>query len=242
MNSLAPAHNPNLLYLPGWRSSLRVSPLKWPLDLNATLGVHGALHMLANQGHDTERAASQRPMIVLIPKDSRDGRSAERWEAHWLHADAQRLAERSFPVELFGAVRRLEIGSFSEVAVSIPEPGMYRVRVSSETPMIVRQSGRDGIFKTRLAPGDWIGSLHQTVRRFFGPLPWLDEIHVRYDRWQAGKSLHETKWSTGREPAFAWEWDGEVNACGLLALRIVEQLGIGARVSRGFGRLRVTAC
>ena len=241
MSSLAPVHNPNLLYLPGWRSSLRISPLKWPLDLNGTLGVHGALHMLSNQGHDTERAASQRPMIILIPRDPTEGKS-EKWEAHWLHQDAPRLANRSFLVELYGAIRRLEIGHFSEVAVAIPEPGLYRLRVESLTPTIIRQDGRGGVFKQRLNPGDWIGSLHQAVRRYFREIPWLAEAYVRMDRWQCGSQRYETKWSTGREPAFVWGWEGEANACGLLALRVVEQMGIGSRVSRGFGRMEIHIC
>lgn len=234
-----PVHAHSRLYLPGWRSSLRITPLRWPLDLNGTLCVHGALHRVASVGHDAEREMCQKPLIVLIPREPQAPRfESVQWDVQWLTDEASsRLQDRSFGVELWDIVRRIDIGTFHEISVSIPPPGAYEVVVEATTPILLKATNRG--WKERMTPGDWIGAAHQSVRRFFGRQRWAERATFDINSWDVRTLGADTRWSGGRVPCFLWRWNGCVDSDTLLMLRVLEQLGIGSTVSRGFGRFRL---
>lgn len=226
------------LYLPGWRSTLSITPLRWPLDINGTLCVHGALHRVASVGHDSERAACQKPLIVLIPRLPAGPRfESAVWDVHWLTDEAKRLQDRQFGVELWKIVRRLDVGTFHEMAVAIPMPGRYSVKVQATTPMLLKTTERG--WKERLTPGDWIGAAQQSIRRFYGIQPWSKRAVFDINGWCVQTIEVDTRWSGRKIPSFLWKWQGTVDADTLLALRVMEQLGIGSTVSRGFGRFEL---
>lgn len=228
------------LKLPGWRSTLDIAPLRHSIDLHDTIKLHGALHLCANVGHDLARAQCQKPLIVLIPREpTGEGWASNRWDAHWMTEAATSMDGRTLPVELLGAIRRITIGQFHEVAVSIPPQGTYSVVVESLTPMILKRA--DGSFAAHLSPGDWIGATHQSLRRFLGSSVSKIFASACFDLsgWRCRRVEVDTRWSGRPIAAFLWTCRASVDASGLLALRVLEQLGIGATVSRGFGRLSI---
>lgn len=238
MNS--PARSPDLLYLPAQRSDITISPLRWPMDLRGTLCLHGALHMLANVGHDRERAQCQRPLIVLRPLTPDAAGASNRWDALWLHKDSHKLAGKTFPVELFGAIRRVSVSEMSQVSVEIPRSKQQAVKVRGLTPMLIKQTS--GGFFERCDRGIWLGALQQSLRRFLGAQPWAERAIFEIARFDQAQIETDTRWSGRRISGFWWEWSGVVDANGLLALRVAQEVGIGSTVSRGFGRIKVQEC
>ncbi|HMY57072.1 MAG TPA: hypothetical protein PK472_02385 [Pseudomonadota bacterium] len=228
----------NQLPLPGWRSTLRIAPLRHPVSLDTSIKLHGVLHTVANVGHDTSRTTGQKPHVILIPRAPIGSVfGSEEWEAHWTHEKAHSLSDRVFPVEIFGAIRRIEIGPFHEMAISIPTATVTKIKVSAVTPLLTKETG--GGFRETLAPNDWRGSLHQAVRRWYGSQKWLDKAKFDMSSWARRHISVDTRWSGRPVSGWMWEWSGSANAEGLLALRVAEQLGIGSTVSRGYGRLHV---
>lgn len=225
------------LRLPGWRSTLRITPLRHPIDVQQSIKLHGALHTVAGIGHDTERSACQRPLIVLIPRDPISPRfESESWEAHWMHPEAHRLSDTKKPMEIFGAVRRVEIGPMHEVTQQLPPVGSYKVTVRSVTPLLIKSAGQ---LVARMNRGVYVGTVHQSVRRWFGKTDWMDAAALNFERFAEQPLTTDTRWSGGAIAGHMVTWQGRVNEAGLLALRVCEQLGMGSTVSRGFGRIHV---
>lgn len=219
--------------LPGWRSTLHISPLKWPLDLHGTLGVHGTLHLIANQDHGP--MMGKPPSIILIPGMPQGDRYLSRsWYAHWLNPDAHKLQNQAFNVEIYGALRRLQIGTFEQIKLAMPASGTYLVALRAITPLLKKTE--QGHFRSHFSPGDFIGAIHQCLRRFVGNPVWMSKLEMRIDDWQCLPIQQNTGWSGNNVAAFLWSCHAQVNEGGLLAIRIAEQFGLGATISRGYGR------
>lgn len=224
------------LKLPGYRSTLKISPLRHAVALRDSIKLHGALHTVAGVGHDTERSNRRRPFIVLIPRNpSQDNFASERWEAQWTAPETWALSDTDKPVELFGAIRRVQIGPFHELEIPVPAPGLYRVQIKSQTPLMIKQTG--GGWKDRLGNCDLLGAINQSVRRWFGEPIWLENAIFEGKHLTKKAIPVDTRWSGGQVAGWMLRAEYQVNAGGLLALRVIEHLGLGATVSRGYGRI-----
>lgn len=223
------------LELPGWRSTLKITPMRAPLALGDSIKLHGTLHTVAGTGHDTERTNRQKPLIVLIPKHPRATNFAsEEWEAQWIHPAMWSLSDVTKPVDIFGAIRRIEVGPFHKLVLSVPAAGRYQVRISGITPLILKQTG--GGWKSQLGYGELLGALSMSVRRWYTD-EWTKKATYSFRSLQKTLVEVDTRWSGGTVCGWVWSAYCETNAEGLLALHVLEHLGIGATVSRGYGRI-----
>lgn len=223
------------LELPGWRSTLKISPLRAPLALGDSIKLHGALHTIAGTGHDTERTNRQKPLIVLIPKHPQAMHfTSEEWEAQWIHPAMWPLSDVIKPVEIFGAIRRIEVGPFHKLSLPVPSEGMYQLRITGTTPLILKQTG--GGWKSQLGYGELLGALSMSLRRWFTD-DWTKKATYSFRHLQKELVAVDTRWSGGTVSGWIWSAFCETNAEGLLALQVLEHLGLGATVSRGYGRI-----
>lgn len=216
------------LKLPGWRSSLLISPLSRPLDIQGGYSAHGALSLILGRPHDRKS-----PNFALV--------ADQRWlirEVHWLHPDSFRLSDSWHRVELYGALRGVQIGPMRELSVPVAEPGRYRVQLATLTPLIIRQT-EDRRDLRRPDPARLIGAVQQSVRRCLGrevarpfeaaAMTWTVVAWNRLT-WQ-------DPWESEVRGGLTLQADVETDAAGLTALRVLAELGMGSRTSRGYGRV-----
>lgn len=236
--------------LPGWRSTLRISPLKHNLDLSATHPLHGALTLVLGHPHQ-----GRVPNFILCPRqmeryDLRDQTSplwcfrSDAWQVHWLHPDAWRLSDTKNRVELFGALRLVEVGPMQEVSLPWPQEGRYHVLLESLSPFIMRHGSHER--KTRaehreMSGGLLLGAVHCSLKKLLGdgyaPLEKMrlcpSSLGWEYLRFHTG-------WNDEIKGGLLFHAVAEVDHLGLLALRILAEMGMGTYISRGFGRVRLS--
>lgn len=232
--------------LPGWRSSLRITPLRHPVDLASSMPLHGALSLVLGQPH-----ASKTPNFLLAPQQVQErpgdplrGRVFEGLQVHWLHPEAWRLSDSKHRVDLWRALRFVEIGPMAEVVTADPEPGEYGVVLRTLTPVTFTRD-QDGGAHAWMSRGLLLGVVMASAARLLGK-PAVKALPVE------GFRARVTEQRLLRFPA-APGWDAlvrggvefraeiECPAAWLGVLRVLEQLGLGRNVSRGFGRFRLSA-
>lgn len=218
------------IHLPGLRSTLRISPLSRPLDIQGGYSAHGALSLILNRPHD-----SKTPNFAMV--------ADERWlirEVHWFHPDAFALSDSWHRVELFGALRGVEIGPMRSVSCLVATPGRYAVEVETLTPLIIRLT-KDRREIRRADPAMLIGAVQQSLRRCLGresAKPFEGARMV----WSVVESRHLTwkdPWESEVRGGLKLRATVETDAAGLTALRVLAELGMGSRTSRGYGRIRL---
>lgn len=221
--------------IPGWRSTLRISPLSSPIDIrHGSRSAHGALSLILNQGHEPKV-----PNFCFVA-----GRDYAVTAVHWLHPAAWGLSDSRHRVELYGALRQVQIGPMEERFIEKPEPGAYLVQVETDTPMIIRKTGTR-LSINRVDPGMLIGALKQSTRKWCDGEPGarqivgcpLDDIPMT---WTVVSQQHlpfTLGWDDRVRGGIVFKAAVATNHHGLLALRLLAELGMGTSPSRGYGRI-----
>ncbi len=231
-------HDQSVLFLDGWQSTLQITPLHWPIDLHGSLSVHGALHKIAKIGHDDHVKRQKKPGFILIPTNPQGTSfSSESWNIHFLDPNAYSLAQQTYLIELYGDKKTLQIGEFKNVSIPMPTIGQYEIMLSSQTPMICKTE--NGEFKTHISTGELIGAIHQLIRKIIKNPFWAKEMKIYVENLKITKIKVNTKWSGKDIQSFLWECKMLANESGYLAIKIAEYFGLGAAISRGFGRFKI---
>jgi hypothetical protein len=230
-------------YIPGALHDLRIEggPPPWVYSLSNVRDMHAIATKLTRDPH------ANIPPFALWP-----GPLGGKWWL-WTSINASRfLSSRKFVMDVAGRERCVSLSA--AIRVRWPEryePGVYRARIETVTPVVIRAAGGS---KTRTDPD--AGNLSSTLGMTLAPrlgLPWIKRedlpitIIDQYTTPYTGKvdGRHAPKGGQriggdGRVRGWHGVVDVECNERVRWLLDCAELLGLGGRVAFGFGRIRVT--
>jgi len=212
-------------FLPGVVSCLSIDPPgKWPLALRNLRAVHGTVCHLIGEPHE------QRAALSVFPY-------GQHWWI-WLASDkATTLAGRAHEVNLFNGPRRLIIGLPMRLKSPVVQRrGRQRVRIDAITPVSTRSMG---VYRTCPEASHLRSSAADLARRI-GVSVDPDDLRCEI----VSRETFPERVDAGGHWGTIHGWVGhvivEVNAPMRWLFEVGSRIGIGGRVSIGFGRIAVS--
>lgn len=231
--------------LPGFRTTIQISPPpKTPPTPGTSYVLHGVLSRILERPHEGRHGDRDRtPNFVLVPRGTS-------WAVHWLHTDARRLAgeKHAFwrneqgqfvPVTLYGEKREITLGPPEYVLAPDVERGRRMIRVTTITPLVYRGE-QPGSWSQEMNGAKLIAALHLFGRRMLGiPREDLDRIRMEvHSITQKYEAVHMGD-HFGSATGIMLDATIETNAVARWLFLAAQELGLGGRVSLGFGRIIV---
>lgn len=216
-----------------------MSPMLHPIDPFSALSLHGALSVVLGVPHEDRGAASLPNFVIqghasVAPRLTHGGRRLPPIRVHFLHTVAERLDGFDAPVLVWGAIRRLQIRLLGPVTVSSWH-SVNHFYLQSQTPLILRRTGQDRE-ASEVGEADLLTAI-RSARRKYGAVEDGGRLIARVTH--CNHTQFETRWSDRVRGGVEWEAVVEADEEAALWLAVGEVLGVGAYVSRGFGRYSV---
>ncbi len=212
--------------------------------------LHGAIHRVADVGHDYDHTA----FSIALP--------TARGGALWLLASDPSIFERLPRSVLLGGDSEphdLTVRAVSRIrSPAAREPGQYRARVIAAGPIVIKRSARVMAQRARDKQRPYLHELHKNPTDLAGPLSRVAaRIGLQRDPATtiiARVTSHDleqieggvrvgTHWKVGPRAGviecLVGTIDVECNALGRWLLDVAALIGLGSKTSIGFGRVRV---
>jgi hypothetical protein len=230
-------------WLPGGVVSLTVEGLDRALDVGDGRHLHGLLSALVSEDH------AQVPGWAVYPVWSED--TTETWAVCWRREAYARHAIKMFDTRVGAVPVTVRLGARHRLRAPPPyAPGVYRVRVTAITPVVIQSHG-SARRVTQTAPrGDALarslaGNLASAL---LGAELRHESIPVRVLDEETAPAITEVTRHYRSAPiggdGRVRGWEGsitvETNAVGRWLLEVASRgWGLGGRVAMAFGRVRV---
>jgi len=209
-----------------------------PIDPFSALSLHGALSVVLGAPHEDRGAASPPNFViqghaVTGPRPPHGGQRLSPIRVHFLHAAAERLDGFDAPVLVWGAIRRLQIRLLGSVTITSWH-NVNHFYLQSQTPLILRRTGQDREAR-EIGEADLLTAI-SAMRRKYGTIERQGGGRLTAQVMRCNHLRFETRWSDRVRGGVEWEASVEADKEAALWLAVGEVLGMGAYVSRGFGR------